>query len=42
MAQTSKGAEVACMIGIGHPADNAEYPTQTYPALADCVHWNEW
>ena len=23
-----------CMIGIGHPADNAEYPTQTYPARA--------
>ena len=31
-----------CMIGIGHPADNAEYPTQTYPSLADCVHWNKW
>jgi len=30
-----------CMIGIGHPADNAEYPTQTYPALADCAHWNK-
>ena len=31
-----------CVIGIGHPAPNAEYPTQTYPALADCIHWNKW
>ena len=31
-----------CVIGIGHPASNAEYPTQTYPALSDCIHWNKW
>lgn len=31
-----------CVIGIGHPAPNAEYPTQTYPALTDCIHWNKW
>ena len=31
-----------CVIGIGHPAPNAEYPTQTYPSLSDCIHWNKW
>ena len=31
-----------CMIGIGHPASNAEYPSQIYPALSDCIHWNKW
>ena len=31
-----------CMIGIGVPADNAEYPTQKYPALEDCIHWEKW
>ena len=31
-----------CMIGIGVPADNAEYPAQKYPALEDCIHWEKW
>ena len=31
-----------CMIGIGVPADNAEYPTQKYPALEDSIHWEKW
>ncbi len=33
---------VLCMIGIGYAADNAEYPTQIYPELSQCIHWNKW
>lgn len=31
-----------CMIGIGYAAENAEYPTQIYPELSQCLHWNKW
>ena len=36
------GFTLPCMIGVGYPADDAEYPTQVYPKLEDCVHWNKW
>ena len=31
-----------CMIGIGYASPNAEYPTQVYPKLDQCIHWNKW
>ena len=31
-----------CIIGIGHPSPNAEYPQQVYPKLEDCIHWERW
>lgn len=37
-----KDYHLLCMIGIGYPAENAEYPTQVYPELSACVHWNKW
>jgi len=37
-----EGFILPCIIGIGHPASNAEYPTQVYPKLEDCVHWERW
>ena len=36
------GYTLPCMIGLGYPADNAEYPAQTYPELEDCIHWERW
>lgn len=30
------------MIGIGHPDLDAEYPTQVYPDLDQCIHWEKW
>ena len=37
-----EGSQLLCMIGIGHPAPDAEYPTQTYPDLEQCIHWEKW
>lgn len=37
-----EGYQLLCMIGIGYPAENAEYPTQKYPDLATCIHWEKW
>ena len=37
-----EGYTVPCMIGIGYAADNAEIPTQTFPKIEDCVHWQRW
>lgn len=33
---------ILCMIGIGYAAKDAEYPTQIYPDLDQCVHWEKW
>ena len=37
-----EGYTVPCMIGVGYAADNAEIPTQVFPKIADCVHWERW
>lgn len=37
-----EGYTVPCMIGIGYAADNAEIPTQVFPKIDDCVHWQKW
>ena len=31
-----------CMIGIGYAAESAEYPTQIYPNLEECIHFEKW
>ena len=37
-----EGYQLLCMIGIGYAAEDAEYPTQTYPEPSKCIHWNRW
>lgn len=34
--------QLPCIIGVGHIAENAEYPEQIYPDPNACVHWNQW
>ncbi len=41
-ANCPEGYILPCMIGIGHAADNAEYPAQIYPELSECIHWNKF
>ena len=41
-ANCPAGYILPCIIGIGYAAENAEYPTQVYPDLKECVHWNKW
>jgi len=37
-----KDYQLLCMIGIGYAAPDAEYPAQTYPDIAECIHWDKW
>ena len=41
-AKCPEGYILPCMIGVGYAAENAEYPTQIYPKLEDCIHFEKW
>ena len=41
-ANCPEGYILPCMIGIGHAAEDAEYPEQIYPKLSECIHWNKF
>ena len=41
-AACPEGYILPCMIGIGHAAEDAEYPEQIYPKLSECIHWNKF